>query len=119
MNKRNRGAFYEEAVKEYLIRQNVVVLYQNYYCHYGEIDLIAKEQDTAVFFEIKYRKDNRYGLPEEAVTKSKQRHICKCAEWFLMNHTWVKSIRYDVIAIEGKEIRWIRNAFEHIGYRTY
>ena len=116
LNKRRIGTFYEEAVSEYLKSHGIDILQKNYRCKYGEIDLIGKDGETTVFFEVKYRKNYQYGNPLEAVTKQKQRTICKCAAFFCYNHKNVREIRYDVIGVLDEEIIWIKNAFEHDGY---
>lgn len=116
INKRKMGEFYEQKAAQYLCSQGVNILECNYRNHIGEIDLIGQEDDYLVFFEVKYRKDNQKGAPAEAVTYSKQRTICKVADYYRMCHGIGESaaIRYDVIAVCGKEWTWYRNAFAHI-----
>ncbi len=75
MNKREIGTFYEEAVSEYLKLQGINIICKNFRCRSGEIDLIGWENDCLIFFEVKYRKDERYGYPVEAVTEMKKRTI--------------------------------------------
>ena len=55
MNRRKEGAYYENLVAEYLKTQGYEILEKNYRCRIGEIDLIAKEGETLVFVEVKYR----------------------------------------------------------------
>lgn len=116
MNKRKTGTFYEEAACAYLKEQGIQILHKNFRCSYGEIDLIGQDRDTTVFFEIKYRKNEQYGTPLEAVTIQKQKTICKCAAFFCLRNKNIKQIRYDVVGITDTEIKWIQNAFEHKGY---
>lgn len=115
-NKRKTGGLYEQKAAKYLSSQGVKILECNYRNRIGEIDLIGQENDYLVFFEVKYRKDNQTGDPAEAVTYSKHKTICKVADYYRMCHAIGESaaVRYDVIAVCGKEWTWYRNAFAHI-----
>ena len=113
MNKRKEGSIWENLAAAYLAEQGLLILERNYRTRLGEIDLIAKEKDTLVFVEVKYRKTDRMGLPEEAVTRKKQGTIRKVAESYRSFH-WKGTetpCRFDVIAVLGEEITWIKNAF--------
>ncbi len=113
MNKRKEGSIWENLAAAYLAEQGLLILEKNYRTRLGEIDLIAKEKDTLVFVEVKYRKTDRMGLPEEAVTRKKQGTIRKVAESYRSFH-WKGTetpCRFDVIAVLGEEITWIKNAF--------
>ncbi len=116
MNTREKGALYEQAAIDYLQRQGVAILEHNYRNRRGEIDLIGRDGEYTVFFEVKYRRDNAKGYPVEAVDYSKQRKICKVADYYRMVHGIgdFAPVRYDVVAICGSEIVWYQNAFEHI-----
>ena len=61
MNKRQIGTFYENAACEYLKKQGVCILEQNYRCKMGEIDIIGRHEGYLVFFEVKYRVSSRMG----------------------------------------------------------
>lgn len=116
MNKREIGTFYEEAVSEYLKLQGIEIICKNFRCRFGEIDLIGRENDCLIFFEVKYRKDERFGYPVEAVTEMKKRTICKCASYYCVKFDVKAPIRYDVIGVIGTQITWIKDAFTHRGY---
>ena len=112
-NKRSIGAFYEQKAVEYLKGKGYSILSQNFRCKIGEIDIIAKWKDVIVFVEVKYRKTASFGYPEEAVSYYKQEKIRKVAQYFLTGASFAMDTecRFDVIAIEGEEIRHIENAF--------
>ena len=67
------------------------------------------------FIEVKYRKDRRSGSSFAAVGKQKQRTILKVALFYLIRNGFQDDIpcRFDVVGIDGEEIRWIKNAFEY------
>lgn len=116
MNTRKKGAEYEQVAINYLKGQGVAILEHNYRNRRGEIDIIGRDGEYTVFFEVKYRRDISRGYPVEAVNYGKQRTICKVADYYRMIHRMgeFSPVRYDVVAICGEEITWYQNAFEHI-----
>lgn len=112
-NKRTIGSRYEEIAAAFLTGQGVRILERNYRNRTGEIDLIGREGNSRIFVEVKGRRSDRQGDPAEAVTPAKQERIRRTALWYLMKQGLPADTpcRFDVIAILGTEIRWIRNAF--------
>ncbi len=113
MNKRKLGEEKEALALSYLQTQGFFLLEKNFRCKVGEIDLIGKDKDTLVFVEVKYRRNAKVGTPEEAVGFRKQRTIRKVAEYYLLTHFggYSTPCRFDVVAIEGQEIRYYPGAF--------
>lgn len=113
MNKRKLGADYEQQAAEFLQEQGYEILERNFRCRSGEIDLIAREGEYLCFIEVKYRAGSTCGSPLDAVGGHKQRQILKVAKYYLMKKgmTMDTPCRFDVVAIEGKEITLLRNAF--------
>lgn len=116
MNRRKEGAYYENLVAEYLKTQGYEILEKNYRCRIGEIDLIAKEGETLVFVEVKYRRDDKMGDPKEAVNQKKQKKISMTASYYLMRECGRMDIpcRFDVAAVLGDQIEVVKNAFEYL-----
>lgn len=116
MNTRKKGTEYEQVTAGYLQRQGVNILEHNYRNRRGEIDLIGRDGEYTVFFEVKYRRNDRKGAPAEAVNFAKQKTICRVADYYRMTHGIgeFSAVRYDVIAIEGETITWYKNAFLHV-----
>ncbi|MDD2752991.1 MAG: YraN family protein [Candidatus Omnitrophica bacterium] len=106
-----------EAIAVDLLQKNGYrIIARNFRTKFGEIDIIASEADTICFVEVKARKSFRFGLPEEAVTKFKQKHAARAALLFLKTHNLLnKKARFDVISIffdkEKTESKLIKNAF--------
>lgn len=115
MNKRKVGADKEALAAVFLEKQGVLILERNYRNRSGEIDLIGRDGEYLVFCEVKYRHNAGMGHPEEAVGYGKQRQICRVADYYrCVRHLSAQTaVRYDVIAIEGEQVRWVRNAFPH------
>ena len=93
------------------------MLQLNYRCRTGEVDIVAQEGDYLCFVEVKYRTNQRAGTPEEAVGISKQRRICRGADYYLLTHPNMaqKQVRFDMVAILGETITLYQNAFPYIG----
>lgn len=112
-NRRRVGAEYEQAAAAYLQARGLSVIEQNYRNRSGEIDLIARDGDYLVFVEVKYRKSGGSGDPAEAVDARKQQKIRSVARYYLYSRGYGEDTlcRFDVVAVLGSEIRWIRDAF--------
>ena len=77
------------------------------------IDLIGRDGRYLVFFEVKYRKTARNGIPAEAVGYVKQQRIRYTAQFYLYSRHYQEDMpcRFDVVSILGDQISWIRDAF--------
>jgi len=116
LNTRKIGTDMEMLAAGYLISGGMEILEKNFYTRQGEIDIIGMHEGYLVFVEVKYRKSTRYGEAEAAVDIHKQRRICKAADYYRYIHHYGDdtAVRYDVLAIQGDEVHWIKNAFQHI-----
>jgi len=112
-NKRTLGTVTERRAEQYLESIGYEILERNYRVKTGEIDLIGRDDKSLCFIEVKYRKDLRFGLPEEAVTPLKMRTIRRTAEWYLLTHPHPAEfeLRFDVVAMDDTELRLYKNAF--------
>jgi putative endonuclease len=91
----------ERLAAEELSQQGYRILEQNFRCSYGEIDLIAEDEHDLIFVEVKTRRGNAFGLPEEAVTRRKQQKIVQVASYYLDLHACSnRSWRIDVVAVQ-------------------
>lgn len=118
INKRATGKDKEIFATTYLKNKGFIILETNYRVRQAEIDIIAKDGNTIVFVEVKYRKNDISGSPLEAVDMRKQRKISQGALFYLNNRkisTYDTPVRFDVIGIMGEEVTHIENAFDFIG----
>ena len=112
----------EDIAAKYLEKSGYEIIEKNFTTKLGEIDIIAKDNDTLVFVEVKARTSLKFGLPEHSITYTKQRKISKVALLYLKARKQItknKKARFDVVSIlTGKEfkIRLIKNAFP-LSYR--
>lgn len=116
MNKREKGQAGEVRAAVCLEEKGYRILERNYRCGHGEVDLIASKDGWIVFVEVKYRKTDSMGLPQEAVNHRKQQRISRAALFYLTEHSLAENrIRFDVIAILGEKITHLEDAFEYQG----
>ena len=91
MYNKKLGKMGEKYAQNYLHSRNYKILTTNFYTRFGEIDIIAidytRDKAELVFVEVKTRKSTRFGLPNEAITKSKMQHIIRTALYFLNSST--------------------------------
>lgn len=107
----------EEIAFGFLNAQGYEILARNYKTKLGEIDIIARENGVYCFVEVKFRNSSRFGLPQEAVSKSKQRQIIRAAMLFLKeNLLFEQKMRFDVVSIMHSgnlpQVQLIKGAFE-------
>jgi len=115
-HKQSLGKYGEDLAASYLQTKGYTIIKRNFKARYGEIDIIARNDSTLIYVEVKTRIGKKYGLPEEAVTKRKIHEVTVTSEFYTMLHPYLpKSRRIDVIAIElypdktMKDLRHIEN----------
>ncbi len=116
-NKRGVGTHYEDIAVKFLEDNKYTILERNFRFHRDEIDIIAKDKDTIVFVEVKYRSTEIKGYPSEAVDYKKQKVISKVALYYITSKLKRTEVpcRFDVVGILGDKIEHIKNAFDFIG----
>jgi putative endonuclease len=92
-----KGHHAEQLAADFLIQAGYTILERNWHCAYGEIDIIAKNDNTCVFIEVRARKtlDDAFA----SITPSKQEKMTRSAYSYLeqlpSNTLW----RVDMIAV--------------------
>ncbi len=116
-SRQRTGSWGEAVASDFLAAQGFVILGKNVRTPYGELDLVAQKGRLIIFVEVKTRRNDHYGMPEESVTFKKQAHLRDAAEAYLLDHPELDDDwRIDVIAIRKKsnqevpEIIWFENA---------
>lgn len=112
-NTRVKGKYGEEKAIRYLSNNGYRIVEKNYRNTFGEIDIVAREDDTIVFIEVKTRNISSYGPPEAAVDLRKQHRICKVAAGYINEKKLSdQPVRFDVVSISGIKIELIKDAFD-------
>ena len=112
----------ERIAERYLLKQGYVIVDRSYQNAIGEIDLIAVDDRTVVFVEVKTRSSHEKGHPAEAVDAEKQKQLTRVGlSYMKWHHLSEVSVRFDVIAItwpsrsDEPQIEHFENAFEPVG----
>jgi putative endonuclease len=94
------GLLGEELAVRALERRGYAILARRYRTRHGEIDIIADDQGTLVFVEVKARMDAEFGTAAEAVTAWKQRRLVRMARLYLLAAAVMnRPCRFDVVAV--------------------
>ncbi len=113
---RQTGLQGEQLIVDRLTKKGFEILARNYTKQYGEVDIIAKNQDTLCFIEVKARYNPLFD-PAELISRSKQKRIIAVAKDFLATHTIPDDMicRFDVAFVietkNGTTVSYIANAF--------
>jgi putative endonuclease len=110
------GILGEELAVAELERLGYAISARRYRTRCGEIDIVADDDGTLVFVEVKARADAEFGTAAEAVTRWKQRRLVRMARDYLVRERVVnRPCRFDVVAImldgPAPRIELYRNAF--------
>jgi len=112
------GDHTEAVAARYLQSRGVTIVERNVFSRGGEIDLIGRDGEVLVFFEVRYRGAGSLAGGAESVTPTKQRRLVRAASFYLhRNGLWNIPSRIDVIAIAPGDVKkyrihWIRNAIQ-------
>jgi len=94
------GAIGEKLALTYLKNKGYRLLQKNFYCHWGEIDLIFKKEDRLIFVEVKTRIGDKKGKPYEAVNFYKIKDLKRAINYYLLKKKCFQSkLSLDVISI--------------------
>ena len=137
--KQETGRLGELAARRHLESVGCTIMASNVRCGGHEIDIVADDEGTLVFVEVRARRGRMrmprrcrdeprevrarrgrmFGAPEESITSSKQRQMLTAAQCYLTaNDCWHRLWRIDVVAVkldrnDGIErVSVIRNAVE-------
>lgn len=110
----NLGKQGEAIAIDFLLQKGVIILEKNWRFHRAEIDIIGKEGDILVFYEVKTRATDEHGPPEAFLTEQQELRITDAASAYmdLIHHD--QEIRFDLISITLHapfNIKHIKDAF--------
>jgi putative endonuclease len=98
--KRGLGNLGEALAARMLAGKGYRVITRNWRCPMGELDVIAQDGDCLVFVEVRTRRGEMLGSPEESITRAKQARLVALAESYTQECGWERDWRIDVVAIE-------------------
>lgn len=83
---KNLGKLGEKLALQYLLKKGYRFVARNYQGHWGELDLIMKNDQRFIFIEVKTRKNPNFGSGEEAVDHHKKRKLLRTIHQFMENY---------------------------------
>ncbi len=79
----------------------------------GEVDLIMRDRSgTLVFVEVRVRRDGRFGGAAASIGAAKRQRLVFAGEPLPAPAREPPPCRFDVVAIDGERIEWLRAAFD-------
>lgn len=114
-NDNTSGKQAESLAAQFLARQGLQLLAQNFRCRGGEIDLVCRDGKTLVFVEVRLRRNANYGGAAASITTTKQARIILAARHYLNAHQATEhDCRFDCVLLDSldeRRIEWVRDAF--------
>jgi len=105
-SKQQIGAFGEQLIVDFLVKNGAEVIDRNWRIREGEIDIVALNQSGSFsFVEVKTRSSTAFGHPFEAISKEKARRLQRLALAWLATHGCLGcEYQIDVAAVLISEI---------------
>ncbi len=114
MRRRDTGILGEKLAKDFLEKRGYHILGTNYRCPEGEIDIVARHEDSLVFIEVRTKRSLEFGSPEESITRTKMERLKAVASHYQQTHNNLPLLwRIDVVAVELDQ-RWKPSRIELI-----
>ncbi|MBU2265384.1 YraN family protein [Patescibacteria group bacterium] len=93
------GRLGEGIAKEYLEKKGYNIIEQNYRTKYAEIDLVAKQGKELVFVEVRTKRGDMFGTPEDSLSRKKMLKLRKNAWVYVAKTGWKGVYQIDAICI--------------------
>ncbi|MEM7484247.1 MAG: YraN family protein [Bacteroidota bacterium] len=118
MGKHNElGKLGEQKAMDFLLQNGYEVHCRNYRYLKGEIDIIAKKEDTLCIVEVKSRTNGFFEAIADTINKKKIGLLVTTANHYVEENGLDVDVRFDVIIVinnKGKfSIEHLENAFYH------
>lgn len=113
-DRRRFGQLAEQLAVDFLQRRGLKILFRNYRCPMGELDIVARDGNTVVFVEVRATASGELMWPALSIDQRKQRQIERLAQYFLAKHRLFRQpARFDVVLVADN---WVpRNLAQELG----
>ena len=111
--RKSRGDAGERQARAWLEAHGLHCLAAGWRCRLGELDLVMRDGDVLVFVEVRVRAGRSLVGALESIDAHKQWRIACAARAWLSRHPAQAALpaRFDVVAIDGEDLTWLRDAF--------
>lgn len=89
----------EELAIAWLLQNNFSILMRNWRYRRFEMDIIAEKNGVLHFIEVKTRRSDAYGFPEERVDRRKIRRMLRTGTAFQYQYQQWMQVQYDILSI--------------------
>lgn len=93
------GQLGEKLARKLLEKKGYKIVEQNYKTRYAEIDLIGIKKGVLVFVEVRTKRDEEFGAPEETINYFKRQKVLWNAQSYMAYKNWNGPCRIDAICI--------------------
>ena len=109
---RAAGARAELLAAQFLVARGLTIVTRNFRCRRGEIDLIARDGDTLVFVEVRFRSSQSFGGAGASITAAKCARLTAAANFYLSRLRAEPPCRFDAVLLDDLDsprIAWERD----------
>jgi putative endonuclease len=111
----------EDLAHRFLRRLGYTVVARNYRTPTGsgEIDIVARDGESLVFVEVKFRQTAEFGTPDRAVDAEKRRRLIRAAhDYAHRSETPWDQVRFDIVSVVANpaSLDHLRDAFRAAGH---
>jgi putative endonuclease len=105
----------EDAACAWLITQGLVIVERNVRYSFGELDIVAWHGEVLVLFEVRLRKNSRFGSAADSITPTKQKRLWAAAQAYAAKFSKPPMMRIDILTYDGADSVllapvWLKNA---------
>lgn len=96
------GRWGEDVAAQHLVGRGYTIVARNWRCSLGEIDIVAQNAERLALVEVKTRRGDAAGSPEEAISPHKAARLLALAQHYLAAHDLSDetAVGVDLVAIE-------------------
>ena len=93
------GQLGEKIAKEYLERKGYKIVERNYKTKFAEIDLVGLKDKVMVFVEVRTKRGEAFGSPEETLNYAKLQKVLWNAKSYMAYKKWTGPCRIDAVCV--------------------
>lgn len=93
------GKLGERVARKYLESKGYKIIEQNYKTKYAEIDLVGLNKGVMIFVEVRTKRGEAFGSPEDTLDYSKLRKISANARAYAAFKGWNGLCRIDAVCV--------------------
>ena len=109
-----RGAAAEATALAWLQKKGLKLVERNWRCKAGELDLVLRDGLSLVMVEVRLRSSSEFGGAAASIDARKRAKLVAAARLYLAQLPDCPC-RFDVVTMSdpaGRDLEWIRNAFD-------